>query len=165
MKKTKRLTLSGILVALGVILSTFAIPIGISKCFPIQHLINVLAAVILGPWYSVSMAFITSLIRFMMGTGTILAFPGSMCGAFLAGLLYKKSQKTFMAFFGEVFGTGIIGALIAYPMATLLLSREAALFGFVVPFSISSIGGAIISLIFLIAIEKAKILNSLNLKI
>ena len=36
------------------------------------------------------MAFITSLIRVLMRTGTLLAFPGSMCGALLAGLMYKK---------------------------------------------------------------------------
>lgn len=159
MTRTKKLTLSGILIALGVILSTFSIPIGVARCFPIQHLINVLSAVILGPLYGTLMAFITSIIRIMMGTGTILAFPGSMCGALLSGLLYKRFKKTYMAFIGEVFGTGILGALIAYPMATLILSRDAALFGFVIPFSVSSIGGAAISILFLFALNKTGTLN------
>lgn len=159
MTRTKKLTLSGILIALGVILSTFSIPIGVARCFPIQHLINVLSAVILGPFYGTLMAFITSIIRIMMGTGTILAFPGSMCGALLSGLLYKRFKKTYMAFIGEVLGTGILGALIAYPMATLILSREAALFGFVIPFSVSSIGGTAISILFLFALNKTGALN------
>lgn len=159
MSKTKKITLAGALIALGVIMSTFSIPIGITKCFPIQHLINVVAAVILGPLYGVSMAFLTSLIRVMAGTGTLLAFPGSMCGALLAGILYNHSKKIYMAYIGEIIGTGIIGALLAYPVAALILSKEAALLGFVVPFSVSSIGGATISLVFLFALKKTRILN------
>ena len=27
-----------------------------------------------------------------MGTGTLLAFPGSMCGAFLCGMLYNTAD-------------------------------------------------------------------------
>ena len=39
------------------------------------------------------MAFVTSLLRNLMGTGTLLAFPGSMCGAFLCGILYKYGKR------------------------------------------------------------------------
>ena len=53
----KKTALAGMLVALTVALSGFSIPIGASKCFPIQHLVNVLAGVFLGPVYGVSMAF------------------------------------------------------------------------------------------------------------
>ena len=49
----KKLTLAGLLIALGVACSTFAIPIGASRCFPIQHMVIVLAAVLLGPAYGV----------------------------------------------------------------------------------------------------------------
>ncbi len=56
--RIKKLAISGMLVALTVALSGFSIPVGASKCFPIQHLINVLAAVFLGPVYGVSMAFL-----------------------------------------------------------------------------------------------------------
>ena len=88
-QNTKKLVLAAVLIALGVAASPLYIPIGASKCFPVQHLVNVLAAVLLGPWYGVSMAFVTSLLRVLIGTGSLLAFPGSMCGALLAGLLYK----------------------------------------------------------------------------
>ena len=73
----KKTALAGMLVALTVALSGFSIPIGASKCFPIQHLVNVLAGVFLGPVYGVSMAFCVSLIRNILGTGSLLAFPGS----------------------------------------------------------------------------------------
>ena len=70
---TKKVVVSGMLVAVAVSLSSFAVPIGASKCFPIQHLCNVIAGVFLGPFYGVGMAFCTSLIRNMMGTGSLLA--------------------------------------------------------------------------------------------
>ncbi len=164
MVNIRKLTLAGILIAVGVVCSPFYIPMGIAKCFPIQHLINVLAGVLLGPFYSVSMAFCTSLIRVMMGTGSLLAFPGSMIGALFCGVLYKCTKKVALAFLGEVFGTGIIGALVASVMAALFLSNKAAVFGFVIPFGISSLVGAAISLLFIRVLKKTGIFNYLNLE-
>lgn len=164
MTNVRKLALAGIFVALGVVCSVFYIPIGVSKVFPVQHMINVLAGVILGPFYAVSMAFVTSLIRVVMGTGSLLAFPGSMCGALLCGLLFKYTKNMNMAFVGEVFGTGIIGAILAYPVATLLLSKNAALFGFVIPFGISTLAGAAISLALLQTLSKTGIINKLKLE-
>ena len=71
----KKLTLAGLLIALGVACSTFSFPVGASRCSPVQHMVNVLAAVLLGPAYGVGMAFVTSLLRIAMATGTLLAFP------------------------------------------------------------------------------------------
>jgi energy coupling factor transporter S component ThiW len=154
MSNSKKLAQAGILIAVGVVCSTFSIPVGAAKVFLVQHFINVLAGVTLGPYYGVSMAFVTSLLRVMMGTGSLLAFPGSMCGAFLCGTLYKRTRKTSMAFLGEIVGTGIVGAILAYPVASLVMGREAALFGFIVPFGISSVAGAGISLVFITALKK-----------
>jgi len=161
MTSIKKLSISGILIAVGLVCSAFYIPIGVAKVFPIQHFINVLAGVLLGPLFAVSMAFVTSLLRVMMGTGSLLAFPGSMCGALLCGLLYKYTKNTTMAFIGEVFGTGIIGAILAFPIATLFLSKEAALLGFVIPFGLSSLIGAITSIVFIVALKKTGILKKL----
>lgn len=157
MSKTKKLALSGILVAVGVVCSAFYIPVGAAKVFPVQHFINVLAAVILGPLYSVCMAFSTSTIRVLLGTGTLLAFPGSMVGALLSALLYKKFRLTLAALAGEVVGTGVIGAVVAYPVAVLILSKSAALFGFVIPFAMSSFAGAALSAILITAVKKLKV--------
>jgi energy coupling factor transporter S component ThiW len=89
---TKKLTLSALLIAIGTLTAHILyIPVGVAKCFPIQHAINILSAVILGPWYAVANAFLTSLVRNILGTGSLLAFPGSMIGALLAGILYKKT--------------------------------------------------------------------------
>ncbi len=48
----KKLAVAGMMTALGVCLSTFSIPVGASRCFPIQHLLNVLAGIFLGPGYA-----------------------------------------------------------------------------------------------------------------
>ena len=149
-----KLVLSGMFVALAVVLSTFSIPVGGSKCFPIQHMVNVLAAVFLGPWYGVAIAFCTSLIRNILGTGTLLAFPGSMIGALCCGLVYKHTGKLTFTYIAEVIGTGILGGFLAFPVAAFIMGKEVALFVYVVPFLVSTIGGTVIAAV-LISILKA----------
>jgi thiW protein len=142
---TKKVAASGMLVAVAVSLSSFSVPIGASKCFPVQHLCNVIAGVFLGPVYGVAMAFCTSWIRNLMGTGSLLAFPGSMVGAYLCGLLYQHTRKLTMAYIGEVLGTGILGGILCYPVATMLMGKEAALFAYVLPFLMSTACGTMIA--------------------
>jgi energy coupling factor transporter S component ThiW len=147
--KAQKIALSGILIGISVIFGTFSIPIGAAKISPIQHFVNVVGAITLGPIYAVLNAFIASLIRNIMGTGSLLAFPGSMVGAFLAGILYKKFRKTTIAVLGEIFGTGILGALLAYPMAVILLGKQGAVFAYVIPFISSCSVGAVIAYSFI----------------
>lgn len=155
----KKLALAGILVAVGIVCSPLSIPVGASKCAPIQHFINILSGVFLGPGYAVGMAFVTSLLRNLMGTGTLLAFPGSMCGAFLCGILYKYGKHLPYAYAGELFGTSVIGGLLSYPIPVLLMGSKSAVFGFVVPFFISSFGGTILAVVLVTAMKKMKILD------
>ncbi|MEW9093501.1 MAG: energy coupling factor transporter S component ThiW [Clostridiaceae bacterium] len=143
---TKKLTFSALLIAIGVFAGAMIyIPVGVAKCFPVQHSINVLAGVLLGPHYSVAIAFCISLLRNILGTGSLLAFPGSMIGAYLAGMLYQKRGNMMNALIGEVVGTGIIGALVSYPIAKFILGKKIAALFYVAPFLISSLGGAIIA--------------------
>lgn len=163
----KKLTLTAIFAAIAVVGSFFSVPVFGAKAAPIQHLVNILSAVLLGPVYALGQAFIASLIRNMLSLGTLLAFPGSMCGALLAGVLYKYGKKMPFAVVGEVFGTGIIGGLLAYPIASLILGNsKAALFTFVTPFLISTATGAVFAIIILAGLEKtvkiSRIQGSLN---
>ena len=158
----KKITYSAIFIAIGVVCSPFNIPLGFAKCFPVQHLINVICAILLGPIYAVSCAFAISFLRNIMGMGTLLAFPGSMIGALLAGILYKKTNKISLAFVGEVIGTGLIGALISYPIATVFMNRQVAMFTYVIPFGISTLVGSIFAVILLKAIEKTHIFEKVK---
>jgi len=145
MNNTKKLTFTAILAAITTVSSTVVyIPLGFAKIFPVQHFVNVLAAVMLGPWYAVLQAFLTSTLRNFMGTGSLFAYPGSMIGALLAALLYSKTKNLELAAVGEVIGTGIIGGMATYPISLFILGKEATLFGLVPAFVMSSLGGAIL---------------------
>lgn len=160
--QVKKLVVSGMLVALTVSLSGFYIPIGASKCFPIQHLINVVAGVFLGPVYGVGMAFCTSLIRNLMGTGSLLAFPGSMVGAALCGVLYQKWGKLGAAYLGEIVGTGLLGGLLCFPVASMLMGKEVALFFYVMPFLMSTLCGTAIAAILIGTLVKSGTMGYLS---
>ena len=143
---SKKIAITAMMAAIAVVGSTFSFPIFGSKCAPVQHMVNVLCAVFLGPWYGLAAAFIASVIRNLLGLGTLLAFPGSMCGALLSGLLYRKFQTLPAAYAGEVFGTAVIGGILAFPIARLVMGNAgAALFTFVVPFLVSTAGGTAIA--------------------
>lgn len=156
----RKLCIAAMFTAVAVVLSTFSIPIGASRCFPIQHMINVLSAVVLGPFYGVAIAFSTSLIRNLMGTGTLLAFPGSMVGALFCGLMYKATKKLIPTYFAEIIGTGVFGGLLAYPIAAYVLGRAGAFYAYVIPFLISTIGGTIIAACFIEVLMRTKVLNT-----
>ena len=159
MKKTqlRKLAAASILAALAVVCSPLSIPVGASRCFPVQHFVNIVAGVFLGPLYGMGAAFVTSLVRNLMGTGSLMAFPGRMCGAFLCGFLYKKFRKLPLAYIGELIGTALIGGMLCFPVATLIMAKEAALFTYVIPFFVSSAGGTLIAAIIVPALKKAKI--------
>lgn len=161
-KTTHKLVLSAMLIALGVSLSWFYIPIGGAKCFPVQHFINVLGAVFLGPFYAIANAFIISLIRNMTGLGSLLAFPGSMIGALLASYAYKWFKNHRFAAIGELIGTGLIGGIVAGPFAVMLMGKEVGVFFFLVPFVISSLSGSVIALVILEASSLLVALKSRN---
>lgn len=160
---TKKLAIAAVFVAIAVVGSTLSFPIFGSKCAPVQHMVNVLSAIFLGPWWALAAAFCASLLRNLMGLGTVLAFPGSMCGAVLSGLLYKYTRKLMGAYVGEVFGTAVIGGMLAYPIASLILGNSAAaLFTFVVPFLISTAGGTIVAAVITIALKKSGFIDKMN---
>jgi energy coupling factor transporter S component ThiW len=138
------------------------IPVGVAKAFPVQHLINILSAVLLGTAYAVWNAFAISLLRNMLGTGSLLAFPGSMIGALIASLLYRKFKSKSWALAGELIGTGLLGAAAAYPIAHFLMGSSAAVFFFVIPFAFSSAAGAVIAALFLKVAEKAEVINFID---
>ena len=166
--KTKKLAIAGLLCAVAVAGSMFSFPVFGSKCAPVQHMVNILCAVFLGPWYGIGVAFAASLLRNLMGLGSLMAFPGSMCGALLCGIIYRKTKNLIATLIGEVIGTGIIGGLLAYPVALLFMNVDAAKIAFyvyVIPFLISTVGGSIIAGILIFSLEKSGAFRSLKASI
>jgi len=153
----KQLVWMALLVAIGTITAPLIwFPAGVAKAYPMQHAINVIAAVSLGPVGAFTVAFMIALLRNLLGVGTILAFPGGMIGAFLAGWLYKRTKKLTWTITGEVFGTGIIGALFSVPIAQWFLGKAVAALFFIPPFLVSSFSGAILSFLVLSLLLKNK---------
>ena len=160
--RTKKLCIAGVLVAVAVVGSLFSFPVFGSKCAPIQHMVNILCAVMLGPWYGVGVAFCASLIRNLLGLGSLMAFPGSMLGALLCGIAFWKSRNIPVTLLAEVFGTGILGGLCAYPIAILFMGMQAgeiAFYAYVIPFLVSTVGGAVISAVLLGALKNTGVLR------
>lgn len=77
MKKNsiRKLTIAGVLVAVAVVGSLFSIPVLGAKCSPVQHMVNVLGAVLLGPWYALGMGLCSSTDSQCARLGSLLASP------------------------------------------------------------------------------------------
>ena len=126
-------------------------------------MVNVLAAVVLGPWWGVSIAFAASLICNLLGLGSLMAFPGSMVGALCCGLVYAMCKKLWLTCCAEAFGTGVLGEIAAYPVAKLLMGlNPTGLFVYIVPFFVSTVVGSILAYVLISALEKGGALNQIR---
>ena len=162
---TKKLAIAGVFCAVAVVGSLFSFPVFGSKCSPVQHMVNILCAVLLGPGYGLSAAFAAALIRNLLGLGSLMAFPGSMFGALICGVVYAKTRNIFGTLIGEVFGTAILGGLCAYPVAVFFMGQSAAglaFYAYIIPFLISTAAGAIISAVLIYSLQKGNILHTMQ---
>ena len=158
----KKLAVASLLCAVAVVGSTFSFMVLGSKCAPVQHMVNILCAVLLGPGYGVGVAFAASLLRNLLALGTLMAFPGSMVGALLCGLVYHFSRNIPATLVGEVFGTAVLGGLCAWPIAVFVMGQEAAVFAFVVPFLVSTAAGALISAALIYSLKRMGLLRTMQ---
>ena len=170
MKKNqgRKIAVAGLLCAVAVAGSTLSFPVFGSKCAPVQHMVNILFAVFLGPAYGGAGAFGASLIRNLVGLGSLMAFPGSMLGALLCGLVYRKTGNLMLTLAAEVFGTAVLGGLCAYPVAVLLMGQpagEVAFYAYIIPFLISTAVGSVLSGVLLFSLERAKALGPMQEKL
>ena len=159
---TKRIALAGVLTAIAVVGSMLSFPVAGSKCAPVQHMVNILAAVTLGPWWGVGIAFAASLLRNILGLGSLMAFPGSMVGALCCGLMYMGTRELAPTCVAEALGTGILGGIAAYPVAKFLMGAEpVGLFVYVVPFLVSTVAGSILAFALITVLEKGGVFRQI----
>lgn len=163
-----KLTVLAMLIALGVVISPI---LRVEGMCPMAHFINITCAVLLGPWYSLLCATMIGVIRMTFMGIPPLALTGAVFGACLSGILYRASGgKILFAVFGEVVGTGIIGAVVSYPVMAFLMGRsELTLFAYVPSFIMGTLIGGAVAYIFLKALSKngmlAKFQHSLGAKV
>ena len=159
-----KMVLTAIFAGMGFALSSV---VWFPNMAPFQHFINVLAAVFVGPYWGFLAALITGILRMMTGR-TALAVIGAVIGAFLSGLLYRKAGgKLYMAVIGEVFGTGILSALAAYPVMKYLYGMDLQSPIFYVPaFVPSSAMGAFLAVLVITGLKRsgvfARMMDKMN---
>lgn len=158
MTEVRKLVLTALFAALAVLLSGIHFPVGPTKVFPFQHMVNALAGVIIGPWYGALSALIAGIIRNAIGTGTIFAFPGGIPGVIVVGLMYRWVRKDWVAL-TEPLGTGGIGVLLVVLILSPLMGKEFAFAFFFTAFMASSIPGSIIGYLLLKTLRKTKVLE------
>lgn len=156
-----KMTFLAMMVAIGVVISPI---LRVEGMCPMAHFINIVCAVMMGPWYSLLCAVLIGIIRMMFMGIPPLALTGAVFGAFLSGILYRLSRgRMIFAVVGEVIGTGIIGAMASYPVMTFLVGREGlSLLFYVPPFLCGTLIGGGVAFIFLKYLDKAKMLTKMQ---
>lgn len=157
-QKLIKMVFLAMMVALGVVISPI---LRVEGMCPMAHFINVTCAVLLGPYEALLCALLIGIIRMAFMGIPPLALTGAIFGAFLSGMLYRLSKgKLIWAFLGEVIGTGIIGAIISYPVMTFIWGRAGLSWFFYVPSFIAGtlIGGSL-AFIFLRQLAKSGLLT------
>lgn len=160
-QNTRKIAYAVVLVSIGVALAPYtSFPVGIAKVNPTQHFVNVLAAVLLGPWWAVLSAMVVGILRNAMGVGTLLAFPGGMIGAFLAGITFRMTRNTWVAAAGEIVGTGAVAPVVsALFVAPILMGKAIPLLALLPSFVFSTVTGALLGVLALRLLKRVDIVN------
>ena len=53
----------------------------------------------------------------------------------------------------------MIGGLLSWPVATWLMGSESAVYGFIIPFFVSSFGGTILAVVLVTAMKRMKVFD------
>ena len=152
------------MVAIGVVISPI---LRIEGMCPTAHLINIVCSVLMGPWYSLLCATLIGIIRMMFMGIPPLALTGAVFGAFLSGVFYRLSGgRIICAVLGEIFGTGIIGSMVSYPVMAFLMGRDGLNAFFYTPMFIgATVMGGTAAYIFLKALSKSGLLAKFQLSL
>ena len=159
-----RIAVMAMLIAVGVVISPI---LRIEGMCPMAHLINITAAVLLGPVDAFLVAVFIGIIRMCLMGIPPLALTGAVFGALLSGILYKVSKgKIWAAVLGEIVGTGIIGAIVSYPVMAFICGREGLGWFFYVPsFICGTLIGGSVAFVLLYRLQHIGVLKKMQTKI
>ena len=146
--KILKMILLAFFITLGVVISPL---LRVEGMCPMAHFINIVCSVFLGPWYSLICATMIGIIRMLTMGIPPIALTGAIFGAFLSGVCYRLAKgKLFAAVGGEIIGTGLIGAIVSYPVMTFLWGKEGLSWLFYIPsFTCGTLIGGAIAFLFL----------------
>lgn len=171
MTNRRKIAFASVYSALAIVISPLYFPWGITKAFPGQHFINVLAGITLGPLWAIFVALIVGTIRIMIGTGSFFAYPGGIPGGLFVGTTYiilkrvtSKEKAIVLSALMEPFGTVLIGGTISWliidpftgkSMQLMFTSILTLYYGWL----ISSLTGCILGAIIVLALYRMGILK------
>ncbi|MDW8041332.1 MAG: energy coupling factor transporter S component ThiW [Nitrososphaerota archaeon] len=174
-KATRTVALWVVLSAMGIALAPILwFPFLGTRAYPGQHMVNVLAGVMLGPVSSVVVPFIVGTVRIALGLGTVFAYPGGIPGALVVGLVHRyltsrlsRPALRYLSALAEPVGTVFVGGTISLLMIApligsgplmALLSERGALGALPVLWSgwaVSSVPGSLLGYVLCVALNRA----------
>ncbi len=151
-----RVTLLALMIAMDVVLSPL---MRIEGMAPMSSVMNIIAGVLLGPLYGTLMALVCGLIRMTFLGIPPLALTGAVFGAFFAGLFYQWGQKLGWSMLGEIFGTGIIGSLLSYPVMVWFTGSKQNFYWFIYTprFIGATLIGSVIAWLVLVKLKETRV--------
>ena len=160
-KQVFKLVFLAMMVAIGVVISPI---LRIEGMCPTAHLVNIVCSVLLGPGYSLLCAVSIGISRMAFMSIPPLALTGAVFGAFLSGMLYRSTKgKIIFAVLGEIVGTGIIGALVSYPVMKFIMGNNDIGPLFYLPLFLgATVMGGFVAFIFLKRLSKAGLLAKMQ---
>ena len=155
-RRTKRLTILAMMIALDVVLSPL---FRIEGMAPMSSVMNIIAGVLLGPVYGTLMAFVCGLVRMTMLGIPPLALTGAVFGAFFAGVFYRIGKRLICSMIGEIIGTGFIGSLLSYPVMVWFTGSRSELYWLIYTprFIGATLIGSVIAWIVLVKLQETAI--------
>lgn len=153
---TKKMVLTAMFACMAYVLNTF---VYFPSMAPFQHFVDVLAAVLIGPWYGCASALLCGIMRMLSGR-TVQAVTGAVFGPVLGGLIYKKTKNIYLVFVGEVIGTGFFGAMSSYPLMKWFYGLDARSPFYYIPFyTPAAVVGASMGCAVLLILKRSGILT------
>lgn len=150
------------IIAIGVVISPI---LRVEGMCPMAHFINIICAVMLGPYYALLCALLIGIIRMCIMGIPPLALTGAIFGALLSGILYRVSKgRIIFAVIGEIIGTGLIGSVVSYPIMKLFWNTNGAYdhltwFFYVPSFVLGTLIGGSFAFLFLKKLVKTRLLQ------
>ena len=109
-KNIRKLTIAGVLVAVAVVGSLFSIPVFGAKCSPVQHMVNVLGAVLLcGVAYRLCPKLPAAYAGEVFGTGIL----GGLASYPIAAVLMGNTKAALFTFVPSFLISTAVGAAIS----------------------------------------------------
>lgn len=152
----RKMVLCAILASLAFVLNTF---VYFPAMAPFQHFVDVVAAVLLGPWWASLSALLCGIMRMLSGR-TIQAVTGAVFGPILGGLLWRKTKNIYLVCVGEIVGTGLVGAMASYPLMKWFYGLDAQNPLYYIPFyTPSAVVGGIMGVMAVLLLKRARVLD------